>query len=79
MFLGGRSFNILTQIFLFQWNENKFISLVLKPKQQKTIQLPYIFFRFYDSIIQSIFVIFSFFWFMKFKFIHLESSFYVIP
>ena len=40
MFLGGHGFNILIRIF--QRNENKFISLVLKAKQQKAIQLVYI-------------------------------------
>ena len=44
-FFGSRSFNILTDIF--QRNENRFISLVLKAKQQKAIQLPYIFLKFY--------------------------------
>ena len=34
-FLGGHGFNIL-----IQRNEKRFISLVLKPKQQKAIQLP---------------------------------------
>ena len=46
MFLGGHGFSILNHKF-FQRSENRFISLVLKAKQQKAIQLPYIFLKFY--------------------------------
>ena len=34
-------------ISIFQRNENRFISLVLKAKEQKAIQLPYISLKFY--------------------------------
>ena len=34
-------------ISIFQWTENRFISLVLKVKEQKAIQLPYISFNIY--------------------------------
>ena len=40
-FLGGSGFNILN-LRIFRRKYNRFISLVLKAKQQKVIQLPYI-------------------------------------
>ena len=61
----------------FQRNKNRFISLVLKAKQQKAIQLPYIFLKFYVNQF-SIFVISLFSLFMKLIVIYVESSFHVI-
>ena len=60
MFLGGHGFNILILIILsiFQRNENRFISLVLKVKQQKAIQLSNIFFEVYVNQFSSQFLLF---------------------
>ena len=38
---------IFEVISIFQTNENRFISLVLKAKQQKAIQMAYILLKFY--------------------------------
>ena len=56
MFLGIHGFNIL--IHIFQRDENKFISLVLKAKEQKAIQLPYIFVKFYINQFSNQFLLF---------------------
>ena len=77
MFLRGHDFNTLIKS-IFQRIENRFISLVLKAKQQRGIQLSYIFLKtFYGSILQSIFVISSFSWFMKLIVIYVEGSFHI--
>ena len=65
-FLGGRGFNIFVQkYFTEEWE--KIYSSAL-----------YFFKILYESIIQSIFFISSFSWFMKLIVIYLESSFHVI-
>ena len=45
-------------ISIFQRNENRFISLVLKAKEQKTIQLPYIFLKFHIDQFSNQFLLF---------------------
>ena len=43
---------------IFQKNENRFISLALKEKQQKGIQQPYIFLKFYINQFSNEFLLF---------------------
>ena len=51
---------------IFQRNENTFIRLVLQGKQQKAIQQPYIFLKFYKNQFSNQFLLFfSYSWFMK--------------
>ena len=59
MFLGGDGFNILIHS-IFQRNENKFIILVLKAKQQKAIQLVYIFLKFFINQFSNQFIFLHF-------------------
>ena len=54
----ARFLKVVSLISTFQRNENRFISLILKTKQQKTIQLPYIFIKFYLNQISSQFLLF---------------------
>ena len=57
MFLGSRGFNILIhKYFSEEWEQ--IYSLVLNAKQQKTIQLPYIFFKFYMNQFSNQFLLF---------------------
>ena len=62
---------------IFQRNENRFISLVLKAKQQKGIQLPYIFLKFYASQFSNQLLLFLHF--PGLIVIYVESSSHVIP
>ena len=51
---------------IFQRNENTFIRLVLQGKQQKAIQRPYSFLKFYKNQFSNQFLLFfSYSWFMK--------------
>ena len=56
------SWGVMVLIFwfisIFQRNENRFISLVLKAKEQKAIQLPYIFLKFYINQFSNQFLLF---------------------
>ena len=61
-FLVGHCFNILINFSFFQRNENRFINLVLKAKQQKAIQLSYIFLKFYINQSSNTFLLFLHFW-----------------
>ena len=70
--------NILMQS-IFQRNEYWFINLVLsKTKEGNSAAISFLSIL-YDSILQSVFVISSFAWFMKLIIIYLKSSPHVIP
>ena len=70
--------NILMQS-IFQRNEYWFINLVLsKTKEGNSAAISFLSIL-YDSILQSVFVISSFAWFMKLIIIYFKSSPHVIP
>ena len=71
-------FLIFLFITIFQRNENRFISLVLKAKQQKAIQLSYIFLKFYINQFSNRFLLFLHFPALWNLFIYMKSSFHVI-
>ena len=57
MFLGRHGYNILIHKY-FQRNENKFISLVLKAKEEKAIHMPQIFLKLYINQSSKQFLLF---------------------
>ena len=71
---------IFYSLSIFRRNENRFISLVLKAKEHRQLCCHNTFslnFIVINSPINFCYIS-SFFWFMKLKFIHVESSFHVI-